>query len=506
MSATLGPLETQLLAYAQGRNRPSVSGGGVRRRLWLDTGPGAAGLKPPGRQGADRAGPPGSVPRAAAASPGRSLEPGRVPGPRHPDGDRGGRYQISGPNTFYRYGWTDQVPEPPLRLQQPDLRRPAGRRGCADADQGRRRPPRRARRSCAPRKGSMPSTPRRPGRWSTRSTTGRGSTPCPKHSTGFAGRSKRDEAFAAEFIRTTIEYGNQGTMRRIGALLETDGRPGAAAPTAERRTHASSSFIPWIPNRRQTGKDERAMGGGLQRWVTSREADWYHEDLRRFRDALTFTEAESGFNARLIEKDYYCSLVLHDLAALFGQGLVFKGGTCLSKVHAEFFRLSEDLDFCDLASGRMPPGPNGDGQSTPIRDHLAEVPSRLACFELAEAIEGHNDSRQYNGRLAYRSVVTGERELHQGGGVAARRESSCRPRSSRRGPCCAIPTPASRRFLPSTSSAVQLHEAYAEKIRAALTRREPAIRDFFDIDHAVRRPSSTTGTDRYSISSRQSCR
>ena len=29
-------------------------------------------------------------------------------------------------------------------------------------------------------------------------------------------------------------------------------------------------------------------------------------------------------------------------------------------------------------------------------------------------------------------------------------------------------------------------EAYAEKIRAALTRREPAIRDFFDLDHAVR--------------------
>src|SRR5690606_13950681 len=29
--------------------------------------------------------------------------------------------------------------------------------------------------------------------------------------------------------------------------------------------------------------------------------------------------------------------------------------------------------------------------------------------------------------------------------------------------------------------------AYAEKIRAALTRRDPAIRDFFDIDHAVGR-------------------
>jgi len=29
-------------------------------------------------------------------------------------------------------------------------------------------------------------------------------------------------------------------------------------------------------------------------------------------------------------------------------------------------------------------------------------------------------------------------------------------------------------------------ETYAEKLRAALTRREPAIRDFFDLDHAVR--------------------
>src|SRR6266545_7493535 len=71
----------------------------------------------------------------------------------------------------------------------------------------------------------------------------------------------------------------------------------------------------------------------------------YHEDSDRLRAALLFTSAESGFSARLIEKDYYCSVLLHDLASLFQQGLVFKGGTCLSKVHAEFFRLSEDLDF-----------------------------------------------------------------------------------------------------------------------------------------------------------------
>jgi predicted nucleotidyltransferase component of viral defense system len=71
----------------------------------------------------------------------------------------------------------------------------------------------------------------------------------------------------------------------------------------------------------------------------------YHENQGRFRDALTRTASETGFSERLIEKDYFCSLLLKDLGVLFGQGLVFKGGTCLSKVHADFFRLSEDLDF-----------------------------------------------------------------------------------------------------------------------------------------------------------------
>ena len=70
-----------------------------------------------------------------------------------------------------------------------------------------------------------------------------------------------------------------------------------------------------------------------------------HETPDDFRQALSFTEAESGFAQRLIEKDYYCSLILADFKPLFANGLVFKGGTCLSKVHADFYRLSEDLDF-----------------------------------------------------------------------------------------------------------------------------------------------------------------
>jgi predicted nucleotidyltransferase component of viral defense system len=211
---------------------------------------------------------------------------------------------------------------------------------------------------------------------------------------------------------------------------------------------------------------------------------WYHDDRTRFLDALNFTAATTGFSARLIEKDYFCSLVLHDLNALFDQGLIFKGGTCLSKVHAEFFRISEDLDFCISI---RPDASRADRRraSMPFRDHLTALPIRHALFALADAIDGHNDSRQYNGRFAYRSVVTGGPE-HIKVELSLREDTvlpteTLTARTLLRDPHS--PTP----VLPSLRvRALHLKEAYAEKIRAALTRRDPAIRDFFDIGHALR--------------------
>jgi len=62
-------------------------------------------------------------------------------------------------------------------------------------------------------------------------------------------------------------------------------------------------------------------------------------DPEVFRESLAYSEATTGFTATLIEKDYYCSLVLQYFFAS-DTSLVFKGGTCLSKVHADFYRLS----------------------------------------------------------------------------------------------------------------------------------------------------------------------
>ena len=70
-----------------------------------------------------------------------------------------------------------------------------------------------------------------------------------------------------------------------------------------------------------------------------------HRRTQEFRAALDFTADATGFSARLIEKDYWCSLILRELFADESTPLVFKGGTLLSKAFAGFDRLSEDLDF-----------------------------------------------------------------------------------------------------------------------------------------------------------------
>jgi predicted nucleotidyltransferase component of viral defense system len=211
----------------------------------------------------------------------------------------------------------------------------------------------------------------------------------------------------------------------------------------------------------------------------------YHEDSRRFRDALTRTAVETGFSERLIEKDYYCSVLLKDLEVLFGQGLVFKGGTCLSKVHAEFFRLSEDLDF---GMSVKPDASRKTCRETakPIKEHIAAIASRLPFFSEVVALIGQNNNKQYNGKLAYRSLVTGEYESIKI--EISLREEVLLPSEQVAAKTMLIdPNTNAPVLTPVAVRALSLREAYAEKTRAALTRRDPAIRDFFDIDNAVRK-------------------
>lgn len=198
--------------------------------------------------------------------------------------------------------------------------------------------------------------------------------------------------------------------------------------------------------------------------------------------AVEFTAREMGLNPRLVEKDYYCSVVLEHLTAI-DPSLIFKGGTCLSKVHGEFYRLSEDLDF----TISTPPNATRalrSGSVEHVRVAIASIPRDLPGFGVVNPLAGANNSTQYAAIVEYSSLLDGhvERvsievglretlllEIHRGEAMTILLD----------------PVTGNRLLESLVVASLSYEEAMAEKVRAALCRRDPAIRDFFDVDHAV---------------------
>jgi predicted transcriptional regulator of viral defense system len=64
---------------------------------------------------------------------------------------------------------------------------------------------------------------------------------------------KTKRVSAAELAKCTLRYGDTGTIRRMGALLECEGVDAALLRKLERALKATSGLIPWIPNRPKRG-------------------------------------------------------------------------------------------------------------------------------------------------------------------------------------------------------------------------------------------------------------
>lgn len=201
-----------------------------------------------------------------------------------------------------------------------------------------------------------------------------------------------------------------------------------------------------------------------------------------FREALSYSEAVTGFTAGLIEKDYYCSLVLYHTFSRH-TSLVFKGGTCLSKVYSDFYRLSEDLDLVIPVSVDTSRNQRR-FEMDPIKGMLDELSAIIPGIEISHAFRGHNESRQYIGYLDYPSAVMDKQErVKIEIGI---REPLILPSTLGEASTIIVNPFNGLPLLPIFSlNAIDIKEAYAEKVRAALTRKEPAIRDVFDLYYAV---------------------
>jgi len=207
-----------------------------------------------------------------------------------------------------------------------------------------------------------------------------------------------------------------------------------------------------------------------------------HERPQEFKAALEFTAAETGFSARLIEKDYWCSLLLRELFTSANLPLVFKGGTLLSKAFAGFDRLSEDLDFTISTNDTVKRSTRSRNAKL-VESDLARV-GRVLGLDWTEKWIGHNNSTQHRGRLGYPSISGDNDSILVE--VSQREEVICGAEYTPLRTLLLDPLFSEAVLPPFTVRALSRKEAYAEKVRAALTREVPAIRDLYDLWQGMR--------------------
>lgn len=191
---------------------------------------------------------------------------------------------------------------------------------------------------------------------------------------------------------------------------------------------------------------------------------------------ITANHRDTGFSDVLLEKDYYLTIFLLKLAAI-SHGLVFKGGTCLNKCYLGYYRLSEDLDFVHFASGKRKRNERRNDFRT-IEEFVREITAALPGMECV-SVNKYDAHQQMRIDISYESLFIDEALIKFE--VTHRYSLYYKPES--RSIKNLFRHPVTGRPYQETGEipCITLEEAAAEKVRACLTRKEPAVRDFFDL-------------------------
>ena len=259
MKMKLGKQEMQMLAYLQMRKRQTVKTGELTDPLQLSREQERELFRRMARGGL-----------IARVRPGFYLVPARLPlgGSWTPDetlalnaliGDRKGRYQICGPNAFNRYGFDDQIPNRVYAYNN----RISGDRTIgvieltlikvADERLGETE--------------EMQTVEGQPAVYGSRVRTlvdavydwSRFNT-LPRGYDWIRGELAAGRVGVAELVDVALRYGDKGTIRRIGALLEMQGMETGLLRKLEKVLAPSTGLIPWIPTKPKRGKLNRRWG------------------------------------------------------------------------------------------------------------------------------------------------------------------------------------------------------------------------------------------------------
>ena len=259
MKTGLGETERMLFAYAQMRGQATLRAGELKKPLGLDG--------PRERNLLSRLARAGWIARVRR---GLYLVPRKLPlgGKWSPDEilalttlveDRGGRYQICGPNTFNRYGFDEQVPARVYAYNN----RISGERSVgsvrltlikvADARLGATEEVKTSEELVAVYASRARALVDAVYDWARFNSLPRGY--------GWIRRElEKKRITPAELIDMTLRYGDVGTVRRMGALLEQEAVDARLLRKLEKKLPRSTGLIPWIPTQPKRGRISRRWG------------------------------------------------------------------------------------------------------------------------------------------------------------------------------------------------------------------------------------------------------
>jgi predicted transcriptional regulator of viral defense system len=173
--------------------------------------------------------------------------------------DVNGRYQISGPNAFNRYGFDEQIPNRVYAYNN----RVSGERNVGAVALTLIK-------VASRRLGGTETFATSDGQTAVYSSRTRTLVDAVYDWSRFNSLPRAFEWIRSELatkridqndlVDTTLRYGNASTIRRIGILLEREGADERLLRRLERRLKRTTSFIPWIPNKPKRGRVSRRWG------------------------------------------------------------------------------------------------------------------------------------------------------------------------------------------------------------------------------------------------------
>ena len=259
MKTKLGRQETQMLAYLQMRKRCTVRTGELTGPLQLTRDQERELFRRMARGGL-----------IARVRPGLYLAPAQLPlgGSWSPDEtlalntlmeDRQGRYQICGPNAFNRYGFDEQVPTRVYAYNN----RISGERTIgaitltlikvADERLGDTEEVRTPEGLTAVYSSRVRTVVDGVYDWSRFNSL-------PRAYAWIRSELAANRVDARELVTVTLRYGDKGTLRRIGTLLEGQRVKEELLRKLERALKPSTSLIPWNPMKPKRGTINRRWG------------------------------------------------------------------------------------------------------------------------------------------------------------------------------------------------------------------------------------------------------